>query len=733
MFERVKSLARRPRKKRDNDLPSQRRSYPHSSTGLYGVRFGSYDNNYPNISTIANQFMKVLPFAIDENGERLKETPPAVAALYRPNREMGVARFLETLAVLAMVHPQVYLLVWRKNGAEEPIDEGEVTADNIAGYTFLQNVKRMWQGDKYVFISDSGKTYDDFEVITISYGVNPYDVNIGYSPSLSAKKWANIDDYVADYQAGHFLNGAMPAGQFVIATKTVEEYDEIVDEIIKRHQGVGKNGNVTFSHRPIDPATGVPMPAQIEWVPFNTSNRDLALQEIFDQANKKLDLAFHVPAEINGYISNSNYASANTASAYFGEYVVDPLLMKIWSQFTSELNRITGGLGYAISYDYEIPKSADEERTKAATTQIQLYNLDYMLRLGYSTDAAVDSLGLPEVFKGLKRPSQSSEVEKAVQKAVKPSKSKLLLGADELNPQLEEAIEAQMLAQINAVIDGKEEDREAKAEKLAQAMLDILLARMLMTGTAQTEQGKLLLMTSGVGIDSVGDYLVSAQVRDSYASYLKEVALSYDDDTAVSIKRVLERAAVEGWDKEMTATELRGIMDTDEWRVQRLATSETHRADGLARLDAMKQVQDDTGVQFAKQWHRNPSSDSCDNCRELDGRVMPLDDAFVRDGGLMPSGMTNDFVSIEAADAHPNCHCYLTFIITSTPEKSVKVNCPKCGRFVCDAKNGRVEKVICGDSRCKCNFSFTVANGNIETKIIGKELKNDDKRTQNAK
>ena len=45
---------------------------------------------------------------------------------------------------------------------------------------------------------------------------------------------------------------------------------------------------------------------------------------------------------------------------------------------------------------------------------------------------------------------------------------------------------------------------------------------------------------------------------------------------------------------------LRGIMKTDEWRVQRMARTEISRADALSSVEAMKQVQSQTGTLIEK-------------------------------------------------------------------------------------------------------------------------------------
>src|SRR5690606_10294318 len=140
--------------------------------------------------------------------------------------------------------------------------------------------------------------------------------------------------------------------------------NNIVDKMQEKHRGADNNNNIVYTHRPVDNATGKPVDAQIEWIPYSVSNRELSLKDLFEQANKKIDSTFGVPASIRGVGENNNYATARTDQQNFMENVVDPIALKIWTGFTHELNRITGGLGVAISYDIEIPALADEEKVK---------------------------------------------------------------------------------------------------------------------------------------------------------------------------------------------------------------------------------------------------------------------------------------------------------------------------------------------------------------------------------
>lgn len=353
----------------------------------YGeFKSNDYENAYPSITKINNKFMKIRPYAVNGKGERVEAPTPVINALYHPNILNSSVEFREAISLMYLVHPKTYILVWRREGAKI-VPGGKITAQNVGGFTFMEGVTVVKVGgkSKYTVTTESGTaTYDDSEVITLR-GLNPYAINSGgFSATQAACKWTTIDDYIAQYQKGFFQNGAVPSGEFVITAPTVTEFNNMVDKLQEKHRGAENNNNIVYTYRPIDQATGKPLQAQIEWIPYSVSNRELSLKDLFEQANKKIDSVYGVPASIRGVGENNNYATARTDQQNFMENVVDPIALKIWTGFTHELNRITGGLGVAISYDIVIPALADEEKVKEERDQIRDDRIQAWLDKGYS-------------------------------------------------------------------------------------------------------------------------------------------------------------------------------------------------------------------------------------------------------------------------------------------------------------------------------------------------------------
>ena len=684
--------------------------------GLYGGSDGAYDNIFADVSRIAEQIAVSLPYAIDENGERLKETPALISALYNPNKEMSGFEFFEALAVMTLVHPAVYILCHKKDGTP-----GGITKDNIGGFTFLQGVGVIKNKDGSIDYRTKTATYSDDTVISISLNINPYDITEGYSPTLAAKKWASLDDYIVDWQSGFFRNQAIPAGEFIVTAKDKDEFNAIVDAMQEKHRGAGRNNNVSYVHRPTSSIDGKPLPAQIEWVPFAQSNKDASLKDVFDQANKKTATAFGVPEEIKGFIQNSNYASVAKSEHIFDKYTVYPKLIKIWAKFTHEMNRITGGLGYAITADYQISESVDELKTRAETTEVQFRVLKDAVDAGYKLESAIDAFGLPDDFRSLikaqpepENPQVADNADDSVSQVETSFKSVKTKKKDAAtDSELEKILDEYPEEQIEAAIEGDEFDIKEKSRLLAGSLLPVLLTGAVAYALARKEELEEAAIAAGYAVDTDYAYEPSEDFKSTYLAYLEEVTFSYSSDTDAAIHRTLEMAEAGDYSEIETNNALRDLTDSEFWRTKRLQDTEAHRSSEMASLDMANAVAKHNELEgVMKVWHLNPASlNHCELCEEMDGVELPLDGDFAIHAHEEGIGEFSAGAG-EVADAHPYCHCYLQYVVPEKVKeevKAVRITCPKCKKYICEAKDASLENIVC--SRCKTQFSAKVVNG----------------------
>ena len=677
-------------------------------------RNGSYDNNFPNITRIAESFAEVAPFAIDASGEKLNPQPHLIDVLNNPNEEMSGPDFWETLVVMMLVHPVVYLLCWRKEG-RSIVAGGRITPENIAGFTFLEGVGVSTINGQTTYYCN-GDTYTDKEVIALSLNVNPYNLLAGYSPSIAAKKWATVDDYVANYQAGYFRNGAVPSGQFVITARTTEEFNKIVDALQANHRGANNANNPLYVHRPVSTIDDKPLGAQVEWIPYAQTTEKGTLQSIFDQVNKKIDMDFGVPQEVKGYLQNSNYASAEIADYVFARRVIYPKLCKIYSKFTHALNRVTGGLGFALSFDYELPMLTDVRTAQAEA-------LRTILSEGFTLESAVDALQLPSSFKKLVKDESAaptattseedsvedeagsvpSNTEKSLKQkavdvidpvAIKRGTDERIYGA--LKKLNEEVIDIALgLARDNRLNDARQSvpssvKTAGLVEHTTRIIVSVLITIMLEEGQEAANS-----YAAELGLGDLEMELTEEEI-DKLTERITELLQKFVDQT---IEEIASRASSETT-TETTDEELRKIAELkldDEYRYERWAISERYEAEQTAVLIAALIAGDEADLVPYKTWEVDPNSnDLCVDCLRMDRETVPADQPF-SNGDFIPH-------------YHPYCRCRARFS-WRRPEKSIKVACPSCGRYMLESTGGHMKNVICANSKCKKHYDIEVHKG----------------------
>lgn len=697
-----------------------------SALNFYGR--GSYDNNYANINRIAETISTVIPYAVDADGEEIEGELPLINALRHPNNRMSVIKFIKSLTVLALVYPYVPVLVWHMEGNELVPGADGLTPDNIAGFTFLEGYECQTLNGELVYIDlENNKHYNDRDVLRISLDVNPYNLTEGYSPTIAAKKWSSVDDYLVDYQAGFFKNHTRPEGIFIIDAPDENAFNEAVDKIEKKHKGAGKNDNVIYVPRTIDPITRQEGAAAVQWIPLASNNKDLALKDVFAQAERVRDMTFGVPAELKGYLSNSNYASVMMAERIYDKYVILPKLTMLWSEFTHELNRITGGLGFALSFDYEVQSIAEDEKVITERKQAEYDLYKQAILDGNDPEEVCDSLDLPTALTNLEfepksdGQAQTESAEDEQKTEQKDAKSRISHGSvrsleKALSPEelreieeYERVINDALKAEVDAAENEDENERNARIDALKTALYALIVAKMGDAGVKEYAQAKAMALRAGITLG--GSYSLSDKTQEDYRKQLDDAVDGFMSDTATSIERVKGQAETEGWNDAERATAIAGIVTADAWRVRRLANSEQHRAYELAQEDAYLQAQGELereglgAAHYYKTWHC--LAGACKLCASLDSMRIPVEDSFpdIDDWGE------------NIAHAHPHCRCYLEFDI-DVAEKSVKVDCPGCGLFLTEGKHASLEKLKC--NRCKKWYSVEIEKGKAVAKEVQK-------------
>ena len=657
---------------------------------LTHMQSDDYENGYSSIRWIAKRFFVIKPYAIDENGEKLEQTPNVMQLLSRPNRDMSGVKFRDAMAVMNMVHDKTYILVWERRGNEVIPATPNVKEETIAGFTFLENVYETVEDGEVVYNTTFGSTPTKFyrhQVMT-DYEVNPRNLSQGYSPSQAAKRWKTIDDYIADYQRGFFQNGAVPSGMFLISAPTDVEVEDIKEGLKKHHQGAGKNDGVVYSHVPTDPNTGKQEQATITWVPFNVNNKDMALKDLFEQANSKIDAVYGVSKFLRMLDDAApNRSVAQSIEKMAVEDIVRPFAIQRWSQFQHELNRITGGLGYAITFDLEVPNVSEDEEAGARADLTRVQALNLLTANNYTLDSVIEALGLPERFKALEAGTSTAIEEEKVdidsgdnEELPENPIARVKGEAKGTNPKAEltdegriyEAAKDFMRSQIDLAI--AELDEEVVAQEPTDDQLDTFVLAMMavITGIliAYGEEGYAAgVAIAGLNIADLQGFNLPELAEDGYAAYLRGVGQSYGNDTAESLRKALLKARDEGLTLRETKERLRNVLNTDEWRIERLARTELNNSQGIGKLEGFKNLRDEVGGTWEKTITHAGVTNPCPLCASQEGIWTSIDEPLWAEGDSITTtndkGETvvyvNDWYSNEAHDYHPNGRGTLIF------------------------------------------------------------------------
>src|SRR5690606_29722392 len=116
----------------------------------------------------------------------------------------------------------------------------------------------------------------------------------------------------------------------------------------------------------------------------------------------------------------------------------------------------------------------------------------------------------------------------------------------------------------------------------------------------------------GIEPTDLSSFSIDETQQKRYRKYLTSVLNGYAEDTQVQIKKVLDDGITNKLPAQEIKKNLQNIMNTDEWRVKRIALTETNRAGNTGSIYAMEQVEKESKVKINKVWVAQ--SGACEYC-----------------------------------------------------------------------------------------------------------------------
>lgn len=643
----------------------------------------TYDNIFPYVNAISQRFSTVIPYAVTPDGRRLNPAPAALNALYAPNDTYSCLEFLKLIASGMLTQSHVDILIWTTEGPG-----GNITPDNITGYTLLPANSRVYndtRSDWYHRVTmdfgDGARQYEFTrnETIALSYSRHPDDPTRGISPAMTIKKWANVDDMIADYERGFFGNNAVPAGMLGIVSENAEDFQRNRARLEETFRGAGNNNGIAYNMIPVDPLTHKPsQTSKLVWVPFQNSNDSLDLQTVNDVVNNRLANALAVPDIIRGIDNGQTYANAEMAERAFIENTLKPLCMTVWDKWQFELDRITGGLGYGITFTLDLPAQTEVEKVQAETQQIRINNLIQLVNMGASVETAVGALNLPDAYRRLDlHPSTPNTPllpsARNTTKATKPVR----------NTPTEPHLLTATRAYVNRVIQltrrsqaGLRDDLETIGQQWINDVENDLITHLteyarktgmeleqVITAWAETHPNNPIAVEVQGYTQNDWQKLYNwaklpTNVKTAYLDHLETIAnMSSKTITAKTID-LLTRADTNQWDARRLNDELARLGNE---HAELIARCETVQAQRLGSLYSARNLSETLGVRLQKVWRTTGDGNTCDFCKHMEGTTIGLDHTYLPTGASVEVNdhtYVNNFENMTTPNAHPNCRCY---------------------------------------------------------------------------
>lgn len=650
----------------------------------------TYDNIFPYVNAIAQRFSTVIPYAVTPDGRKLDPTPASLNALYAPNDTYSCLEFLKLIASGILTQSHVDILVWTQEGPG-----GNITPNNITGYTILPTNSRIYNDNRtdwhHRVTMDLGNGPHQYEftrdeTIALSYSRHPNDPTRGISPAMTIKKWANVDDMIADYERGFFGNNAVPAGMLGIVSENAEDFQRNRARLEATFRGAGNNNGIVYNMVPVDPTTHKPsQTSKLVWVPFQNSNDTLDLQTVSDVVNNRLANALAVPDIVRGIDNGQTYSNAEMAERSFIENTLKPLCMTVWDKWQFELDRITGGLGYGITFDLDLPAQTEIERTQAETQQIRVNNLIQLVNMGATVESAANALGLPEPYKRLNlHPTNTTPL------PTLPSKRNTTKAAK--NP-ADTTTENRILPATRTYIDriirltrrtqnGLKDDLETISRQWVNDVEDTLITHLTnyarKTGmkleqviTAWAELHPEHPLTVDIQSYTTADWqklydwtTLPDNIKTAYETHLQEIAHTTSKTITNKTLELLTRADTEQWDAHRLHNEL-DRMGTD--HAELITRCETVQSQRLGSLYSARNISETLGVRLQKVWRTTGDGNTCAFCQHMAGTTRPLDSVYMAKDTTVTIGdhtYTNSFENMSTPNGHPRCRCYEDYEVT---------------------------------------------------------------------
>lgn len=655
-----------------------------------------YENVFAQVQPLINDMKMVRPFGVGRNGGALPiSRTPELALLNAPNDEMGWGEFAGAMFATWLTEDELNIHV-------------HFDGRKVSGYSIIPPGCKTYLGNgDYYFSVNTGNGYETLtraEVMTLRFSRSPKNLQKGISPATAVRAWAQAEDVLAQYERAYIENGAIPASITFIRASSKDRFEQARKELEANLRGASNHGKTIYVWRQFNGDTGESLD-QVEVKTIQGNNSTLAIKELTDIINDHLNKAFGVSNFILGDDSSAKYDNAELSDYQFIRRRVYPALTAFWDQFQFELDRVTGGLGYAIQFELELPDLTERLRVRAETARIRVETLKMLIEAGSPPIPAVKALDLSEEWQTVARgiwnkvlADTTIDKQKPVQHITSLKSTPVPNDSQIRHKHTTHSIDQGAPANTQDALPEMNADERhiyevllSMAERIfantPNIQVDEVINEITETLNRRAELGAVdggeaiakLLKDAAVVAEikkELANLQLSGALKDRIKARTAELVNNYGQETKRLMEDVLENS--EGKSAAEIRKALREIMPT--WQAERIARTETVYAFKSGRLDEDKRIASKYGLSMKLKWHARPGA--CDVCAAMDGEVTELGEAFVErvkagdkltEEQLEEYHLTADDELVcdhsfwndngQVPNAHPNCRCYFDEIV----------------------------------------------------------------------
>lgn len=635
----------------------------------------NYENMFAQLRPLIDEMKVVIPYGVGRNGARRPiGATPELAQLMFPNEQMGWTEFADAMFATWLTESELDIHVHRTGRRR------------VIGYTILPvGCKfRDGEGNYYFQFMDGNQTVrlttDD--VMMLRFSRNPRNIEQGVSPTSSVEIWAQIDDLAAQYQRAFFENGAVPATITFITASTREKYDEKRKALENGLKGAeNKNKTIYAWRQMLDTGESGD---EVEVKTIQPPNSTLAIKDLNSIIVDRLNKAIGVSNFILGDDSSAKYDNAELSDHQFTKRRVYPALVSFWGQFQHELDRILGGLGYAIDFDLEIPElterakvvaetariKAEEARIKQSTKLETANTLITLINAGADPASTVSALGLSGKWGDVAKSMAGGR-----QTETETTETTNALVLNEYTPQWGTSAEEQKARRIYELMVLV---AEQYVEENPHFNLDTIKEQIAKELHALAESGALDGARGIAGLSfenedarnavraivKAGNYELGVAFTKALDTRMNDLVNRYDLAAGAAVREALVEAQTENLSKQELKKRLLDALPKG--RAEMIARNETHNAISMGRLALDQNIAADFGLNIYQRWHAHPGA--CEICQAMNGEEVPIgqaypDHVFDEDGRQLSiePDVYNDYG--KTPSAHANCRCTFDEVI----------------------------------------------------------------------